>query len=374
MGGVAAAISNRYGIDPVVVRVALVALTLFSGFGFIAYLLGWLLFPAEDDEASAFEDFFGEGRSSMSKALTLALCLLLVLSVTWTFTRSWTAFGGFIGLAALYLLHHHRGHLNRPVPSILATTTSTTTHPRGATMTTTGTGSPVWDPLGAAPLSWHLPAPAPSAPEPPEPMPRRRRSPIGVATFGAALAVGGIGAALAAAGVPWFTPAHVIGLVLGVLGAGMVLGAFLGGGRGLIGLAIPLALAGLVLTNVPIRNFSSGVGPIEATPLTSEKVLPVYERTAGKIKLDLRRLEDSEPVETRLRAGAGKITVIVPQEADVTYTCDTNIGSLDCFGRQESGVGTGTVTGTDLGPDGEGGQKITLDASVATGSVEVQRG
>ena len=49
---VAAAIGRRYGIDPVVVRIALVVTTIFGGFGVPFYLLGWLFLPGESDEVS----------------------------------------------------------------------------------------------------------------------------------------------------------------------------------------------------------------------------------------------------------------------------------------------------------------------------------
>lgn len=381
LAGVAAAVGSRYGIDPVVVRVALVAMTVFGGIGLSVYLLGWLLFPGEDDEVSAFESLIGRGRSSVSAPVALVLCVALLPVTGWAFSANWFDGGGLFGLAlvvtALYLLHHSRGHLNRPTPVEPWAAGSTVTDSREGTMSGTGvstsTAPQEWDPLGAAPLAWSLPDP-PAPPEPVEPPTPRRKSMVGLAAFGTALAVGGAGAALATEGVPWFTAAHVIGLVLAVVGVGLVLGGFLGGGRGLVWLALPLSLAGIVLTSVPIPAVGGGLGTLEATPRSAAEVLPVYQRTAGEITLDLRQLPPSRPVDTTVRAGAGNVTVIVPPDADVTYACTATLGNVDCFGREQSGVGTPTLDGHDVGADGPGGQRIALDVTAGAGNVEVRRG
>ncbi|EID53780.1 PspC domain-containing protein [Saccharomonospora xinjiangensis] len=386
LAGVAAGVGNRYGIDPVVVRVVFVVLTGFGGIGLALYLLGWLVLAEEGDEVSGIEGLLGRGRSSMPKGLALALCVVLV--PTWILSFSWSWFDGgtFLGLAlavaGMYLLHRSRGHLRRPVPTGPAMAS-----PTGMTTTMSGTDAgvwgqpvseapPTWDPLGADPTGWRLaeettPAPAPR-PEPPAPP--RRRSKVGFAATGVALAVGGVGAALAAEGVPWFTPAHVVGLVLAVLGTGMVVGSFLGGGRGLVWLAVPLSLTGLALGAVPIEDVGGGFGDLSATPATAEGVLPVYERTAGDVRLDLTRLTGAENVSTTVRNGAGNVAVLVPPDADVWYTCEAGVGNIECLGQQYTGVNPPEIEGKDFGPDGAGGPKITLTAQAGVGNVEVRRG
>ncbi|PRX44026.1 phage shock protein C (PspC) family protein [Prauserella shujinwangii] len=393
LAGVAAAVGNRYGIDPVIVRVALVVMTIFGGIGPSVYLFGWLFFPQEDDEVSAFESLIGKGRSSVSKGFAVLLCVLLVPMSSWAFSANWFDGGGFVGMAlvitAVYLLHRSRGHLNRPAPPVrpaaYAGTPGTAWSPAAWSAAPAAPAAsadaadrtrqpPVWDPLGAAPLAWDLPDP-PAPPEPPAPRPPRRRSKVGVATAGVALVVGGVGAALVAEGEPWFTPAHVIGLVLGVLGIGMVAASFAGGGRGLIALAAPLSVAGLLLTAAPFDHFpGGGVGNLDQTPRTVADVRPVYERSAGDVQLDLRRLDGDGDVRTSVRNGLGNTVVIVPPEADVTYTCHSSMGNTSCLGRELSGIGTEPVTGTDFGTDGEGGRKITLDVRTAVGNLEVNRG
>jgi len=389
LAGVAAAIGNRYGIDPVVVRVALVATAVFGGFGFAFYLLGWLFLPAEGDEVSGFEGLIGRGRSSVSPAFAVVLSILVLCSVGGSFSGAWSGDswfngGGLIGLAliaiALYLLHRNRGHENRPAP-LAATSYSTAYTGNGAfTMTDTATEAPApslgWDPLAADPSGWELPD-APSAPEPPAPpvYERRQRSKVGSATFGLAVLTAGAGVLGALNDVPWFSAQHIIGMVLGVVGIGLVVGAFTRGGRGLIGLAVPLAIAGMVLTSVPFQDFNlrGGVGDLNPAPKSLAELKPLYQHTAGNIDLDLTKLPPGAPYSTTVSNGAGNTKVTVPDTADVTFDCKNGAGETNCFGRSTNGLSEDALTGTDYGTDGPGGQQITLHVTSAAGDVEVRR-
>jgi phage shock protein PspC (stress-responsive transcriptional regulator) len=397
IAGVAAAIGHRYGIDPVVIRVALVAATVFGGTGLVLYLLGWLFFPDERDQVSAFEGMIGRGQSSVSTGFTVLLCIALIPMTTGAFARAWFANGwfdgsSFISLAllgsALYLLHRSRGQYNRPVapapegpaygPGGFDAAFSLTD-----TASTDPSAPPAWDPLGAAPFAWDLPdpqpAPVPAPPPPPPPRPRprpvvQRNKTIGVATFGVALLVAGAGVVLNLSGQNWFSVQHIVGMTLGVLGIGLVAGSFVRGGRGLIGLAIPLAIVGMALTTVPVLNFKGGYGNISRTPMSAAEVHPVYERSAGNIDLDLTKLPATAVVRTTVRTGAGNATVIVPAAADVTFTCETKAGNIDCLGHRQTGFANDALTGTDIGTDGVGGPQINLTVKDAAGNVEVRRG
>ncbi|MGH3994838.1 MAG: PspC domain-containing protein, partial [Pseudonocardiaceae bacterium] len=251
ISGVAAAIGRRYAIDPVLVRVAFIVATMFSGMGLLLYLLGWLLLPAEGDRASGAESLLGRGRSSMSPVLTLVLILLL-------FPVTAAVFGGpasgvlalAVAVGVLFLLHQSRATLGEAParagtdPGAGATgTVSTAEHgpdPQdepGTTATTDRPAPPAWDPLGAAPFAWDLPEPAPAPPPQPSPArgPRSKVTPI---TLGLALLTGGIASAL----WPALLAAQIAALLLGVVGLGLIAGSLLRSGRGLILVAVPLAL------------------------------------------------------------------------------------------------------------------------------------
>lgn len=417
IAGVAAGIGDRYGIDPVIIRVVLIVATVMGGFGVFLYLLGWLFLPDERDAVSPVEALLGRGRSSMPPPMTIGLCIALIPTGSWAFGGMWLHGGGFLMLgliaAGLYLLHRNRGGSNRPAPppqafegaapasfhaqqfdpnSVPGTQTGTETGGGTETVSAasaeTGEAGPAaeqasdanapagWDPLGAAPLAWELPDlnPAPAPVTTPE---RRRKPKIGLFTVGVALITAGVGVALNLAGEPWFTPAHIVGLTLAVLGIGMVIGAFAGGGRGLILLAVPLSVAGMVLTAIPFGNFpTGGWGELDEKPLTAAEVQPSYERTGGSVRLDLTAIPaSSKPIETEVLAGMGEAKVLVPQDADVTFTCESDMGMVDCLDRQREGMGA-SVKGRDDGGNGfnEDDQQITLNVSSRMGAVEVQRG
>jgi signal transduction histidine kinase len=77
LGGVAAGIARRYGIDVSLVRLAFVVAAAAGGAGIAAYALGWLLIPAGDSGASRVR--IRTGRAAVEVALGTALLLIAVL-------------------------------------------------------------------------------------------------------------------------------------------------------------------------------------------------------------------------------------------------------------------------------------------------------
>jgi phage shock protein PspC (stress-responsive transcriptional regulator) len=47
LGGVCAGIGNYFNVDPVLIRVAWVAAFFAAGFGFLAYIIAWIIIPEE---------------------------------------------------------------------------------------------------------------------------------------------------------------------------------------------------------------------------------------------------------------------------------------------------------------------------------------
>jgi signal transduction histidine kinase len=77
LGGVAAGIARRYGIDVSLVRLAFVVAAAAGGFGVAAYGLGWLLIPAGDVGPARVR--IRTGRAAVEVALGTGLLLLAVL-------------------------------------------------------------------------------------------------------------------------------------------------------------------------------------------------------------------------------------------------------------------------------------------------------
>jgi phage shock protein PspC (stress-responsive transcriptional regulator) len=405
--GVAAAIGRRYGIDPVLVRIAFVVTTVYGGVGILLYLLGCLLLPVDDDEVSAAEAVLGRGRSSVSTALTICLGLALI-------PAGGAVLGGdpsaLVALAlcggALFLLHRHRsgaGEVPTTAPGQGGTAATASSEPAGRATPAASTGPdapagtatvagppapaapavpsapgaptdsgrttpPAWDPLGAAPFAWDLPDPSPTAPLPP-PEPRRPRSRVMPVTLGLALLAGGIASAF----IPYIGPAQIAGVVLAVIGLGLLVGSMLHEGRGLIAVAIPLALLIWVLQAAPAAGFSAGERRWEAGTVAA--VASRYDLTAGSGRLDLSelRLRDGQMVSTSVAISLGEARVVLPPDVDVVLTCHAAIGEVVCLDRTSSGIPS-RVTVSDTGRDGRGGGTLLLDVRTGTGNVEVTRG
>ncbi len=110
IAGVAGGLGRAFGVDPILLRVAFVVLTIFGGVGGLLYVLGWLLLPADGDEVSAAEALLGRGRSSVPPSLTVGLGVVAVISAfsmfSWGLPFLPLAIGGLVVLAVL----RRRGH------------------------------------------------------------------------------------------------------------------------------------------------------------------------------------------------------------------------------------------------------------------------
>jgi phage shock protein PspC (stress-responsive transcriptional regulator) len=410
IAGVAAGIAARYRIDPTLVRVGFLVAAIYGGVGLLLYLVGWLTLPEQDDETSPFESLIGKGRSSTSKFFTVVLCIAVFPVGSWVFSGFFPGWMGLlIAVGLLYLLHRGRGDVRPapvaaempmapPMPYVASPVTDVPPTPVTMPMATPSTpstestesvqdvvapepapepepaGPPAWDPLGAAPFAWDLPEPTPVHTEPEPPAPRRRKSKIGVMTVAAAL-ITGAGMLIIADTWGGFDEQTAVGVVLGVIGIGMVIGAFVRGGRGLIGLAVPLAVVGIGLTTVSPSGWD-GVGDMYASPVSSRGVLSDYERSVGNVTLDLSKIPAAdEQIHTRVKTDVGDVLIIVPKDADVELECQVGAGDIDCLGEKRHDFDAEVSEFLSEGTDGPGGLQIDLDAEVATaGNVEVRRG
>jgi signal transduction histidine kinase len=77
IGGVAAGIARRFGVDVTLVRLAFVVAAAAGGVGFAAYALGWLLIPAGDSGPPRMR--IRTGRAAVEVALGTGLLLVAVL-------------------------------------------------------------------------------------------------------------------------------------------------------------------------------------------------------------------------------------------------------------------------------------------------------
>jgi signal transduction histidine kinase len=81
IGGVAAGLARRLGVDPLWVRIGFLVAAWFGGLGIAVYLLGWALIPAESSSGAPAERLAGRREELMvvSGMLLLTLAALLLL-------------------------------------------------------------------------------------------------------------------------------------------------------------------------------------------------------------------------------------------------------------------------------------------------------
>ncbi|RVW05150.1 PspC domain-containing protein [Rhodococcus xishaensis] len=410
IAGVAAGIGHRYQVDPVLVRIAFVISSVFGGAGIILYLAGWLLLSKPGDQVSPAESLLGRGRTSQSRTKTVVLVVALVIALStgdlvyqgpFGVGMSGSVFISFaLMLGGLWLLYQRQ-----PVPPPLpASVTQTIAGYPVAPLHTAQAGAypppayspyttlpdhyepspdpgspdnagrsrhsqadptpPAWDPLGVAPFAWDLPEPA-APPEPPVERPRHRVRFTSVILGNAVLAAAAAAAVSSAVGSDYLTPARIGAISLAVIGVGLVLGAFLRRGYGLLVVTFPL-LGFVVLASIagPLDWDESKFGEHVWAPTSMSGLADVYEGTAGDFTLDLTRLDLTENREVRIDGKFGKYSVIVPENMNVRSDCSVSVGEASC-------IGAGHVDG---GRDGADGPILTVKMDNKFGEVSVERG
>ena len=387
IAGVAGAIARRYDLDPTLVRVAFVVWAIVGG-GLLLYLLGWLVLPPDPADPPRRDRPGGRGRRSGPPTLVVVATVIVgAATLVPAFSgRVVTLVSLALAGVALYLLHTARADLGvAGTPTAEAAPWSAgPVPPAGAWAEDDG---PVaWDPLGAAPRGWSLPAePRPRAADG---VPVRGARPVLTpVTLALALVAAGLAGVALLVGLPGASPVWIPAAALAVVGVGLVVGSIAPQRprRGLVLAAVPLiiltVLGSLAATQPdfgapwtgPGSGASRGAGDVTEAPVLLTAVAPQYRTGLGDIDLDLRRVPappvGAPPVRTVVESGAGDVTVRVPATADVTVSCESGVGDVDCLGATSDVAGR-----VDLGPDGPGGLVLDVTARSGAGDVVVQRG
>ncbi|GAB2722244.1 PspC domain-containing protein [Nocardia thraciensis] len=224
-----------------------------------------------------------------------------------------------------------------------------------------GPTPPGWDPLGVAPMAWDLPDPTPHRPvavqAPPPKRPRSRLTPV---VIGMALLAAAAAGAVAAAGVDWMTPGRIGAVALAVVGLGLLVGAFLRRGYGLMVVLAPLAGFVILASMVGPVEFDRGaMGDHVWTPTTVAALEPDYRVNMGSGTLDLRTLALTENRTVNVSVRMGDFRVLIPDSMRLQANCTSNLGDVQC---------PEGLTGPADGP------VLTLDVDVNAGDAEVKRG
>jgi phage shock protein PspC (stress-responsive transcriptional regulator) len=423
--GVCAGLGDYLGIDPTLVRLAMVLLTLTTGVVLIGYIVAAVVVPERPPSVprTAAPQGVPETWSTGAKVL-LVLVAVVVLGIGnahWWFNVPTLAIG-LVAVGVWLLVVERDGspfggsttHGEKTGPPVTAGSAGSTTLLTDASAegdiasgitdassahttdvagdetdaadhtlvdgTATDDSAVSAGPQGEVPPPvppWGVGSPPPPAVPPVPPVPRPPRGtglPLGVM---AALLIGaGVVSLLAVLGVGDVGPVDALAGGLLLVGVAMVVGAWRGRARALLGLGLPL-VGLLLVADVVDVPLDAGAGDRTRVVTTRADLEDRYELTAGSLTLDLRDLPlgagtRSDPPTVEAEVGFGELIVIVPHDANVEVDARAGVG--DIVGQPDGDDDDGIDVDESFELDGsEGGGHLVLDLQVGLGEIEVRR-
>jgi phage shock protein PspC (stress-responsive transcriptional regulator) len=312
IAGVCGGIADYFGIDPVLVRVATVALVFLGGAGLFLYVAALLLVPNEAEGGG------GPGEPP-NRAVAIAGIIVLVVAIGtvlpfhhgWWWGGWWLLPVGLVGLAGLLVWRVATGE--RPQTDARAVL---------------------------------------------------RAMGLGIALIVLCLVL--------AVGAAWASADGGDGVVAGIViaaGLALIAGAFLGPRmRWLILPAIAVALpAGVVAASG--LDVTGGTGERTNRPASSDAVRPTYRLGAGKLVVDLRNAHLTPgDHHIKLRLGIGEAQLVVPRDVCVSTNGHVGIGGMEIFDYDTGGI---AVDRQDERRSDARIARIVVDANVGIGAFAV---
>ena len=395
VAGVASGIGRQLGIDPIIVRIVLVALCFAGLSGLVLYAAAWFVLPTDDGRPSVMADWFRLGDNEpqlriVALAVAGALALVAIVGDTGWYWGGPSLGVLWLAIPALFLywlfavLPRQRGGgtpsvpgpvgpppTGRPAASFPPPATAPVEDPAPDVATDDVAGEPV-DDTSTAVLDADdgvVPPPVPDgAVGGPEPRPHVPRTPptLFLATMSVVLiALGGLATVHAAADLD-LAPQTYPAVALGIVGAGLLVGARWGRSIALVPVGIVLALVLGAIGLVP----DGPVGDVRRTPTTAAAVDSTYELGAGSLRLDLSGVRDPEDLLGRtivIDGGLGQVRVILPDDLAVTVEATISGGQIRVLGQETSGQGANLDVVSDERP------ALTLEIDHTFGQIDVER-
>jgi phage shock protein PspC (stress-responsive transcriptional regulator) len=396
IAGVASGIADTLRVEPVLVRIAFVVLTLFGGLGALLYVLGWLLIPP----AGAGESIgMAAARRPAGLRTYVGLALVILAVGILASNLSDPAVVWAVALIAFGIFLFQQGQEQPapppgpPAPEPPAPDAGTAPGQLAASQSAPPAAPPSWSTAPTEPRAWEPPAPAgppawgpppgwrteplPPPPPPPRRTPRRRAF-LGPLTFGLALVVTGLATVLDNLGVIELTLGRALALFLTVIGLGLLVGGWWGRAWGLIPVGLLLIPVVALASLADSEPLSGGFGERLWQPRTTAEVRPVYRLAAGELIVDLSRVRFGPgPTAVEASVAAGRLLVVVPDEVTADVRGRAGVGNLDLFetGQEDWGVqvDSSVAQAPTKAPKGGAAATVWLDAHVGYGLVEVRR-
>jgi phage shock protein PspC (stress-responsive transcriptional regulator) len=316
IAGVCSGIARYFNIDPLIVRIAAVALAFVGGAGVIAYVAAYFLVPVDDGTGHPVND--GPSRlATILGAVAIVLAGIALLDGSFGFGFAWTLapFGFLVLILAIagQRLLRRRGE-NEPHAARIVKVT--------------------------------------------------------ILLLGALVAC-----ALLFVGSAWATAAGggtVVAVFVVALGIAMVALSFrYGEARWLALPALVLAIPAGVVSAAGV-DMDGGVGERTYTPATVADLKPGgYKLGAGELDLDLRRMQwpATEQVAVKLDVGTGHALLLVPDDVCVQAKTHAGLGYVDVLGETFGGADVDDEVGTVSRHEG---RRLIVDGDVGIGALEIR--
>jgi phage shock protein PspC (stress-responsive transcriptional regulator) len=319
IGGVCGGIARYFRIDPLIVRIAAVALAFVGGAAIVAYLAALLLVP-EDDGAGRPVDGRPSRVATIAGACLIVLAGIALLDGSWGLHFGW-ALGSLVPLTVLAILIALAGQrlLRR----------------------------------------------------------RGEDQPTIARIVGAGLLLCGllVAAGLLAIGAGWATASGggtAVAIVVIALGVAMVGLSFrTSRARWLVVPALVLAIPAGVVSAAGI-DAHGGVGDRSYQPVTAADIEPGgYRLGTGELVVDLRdmRWPAGDPVTLKVDVGIGHALVLVPRDVCVQATTHAGMGYVNILGAESGGADINDANGSVSRATGP---KLVLHGDVGLGAFEVR--
>lgn len=309
IGGVAGGLGKYFNVDPVFFRVGFVALAFLGGVGILLYLAALLFVPSEDPG--------GGEPPPRSRTVTIVGAAVLVI----------------LGLAVFADI---------------------------------SVGAFTFSPLGflvilAAAVWWLVSGRSRAGEGQARRMLTRLALAFVILVLSAVAFAGAIWASAAGGGV-------AVAILVIVIGALLAVAAFRGGARWLIVPALAIA-GGVGVVAAADIDLKGGYGERVYVPSSPAEVRPAYDLGAGRLEVDLRRV-DFAPGERKLELdlGFGEAVLVVPRDLCVVADVDVGAGYLRVLRWDDGGFNVGWDDG---GSAREESTTLLVDAHVGMGSLEV---
>jgi phage shock protein PspC (stress-responsive transcriptional regulator) len=384
IGGVAAGFARHLDVDVVWVRLAFVLLTVFGGgVGLVAYLAAWLIVPegeATDGAASSRNrNSAGRGGAFWTGVVLVTIGGIILLDtileplggrIGWGSTSDIIFPLVLIGIGTLVYRSSRDGELVIMTERIADIDRDAESLGERIEERVERWGEEVERVTEDWETRIELRAQAR----------REARSQARVAptTFGVAfITLGGLWLA-SSLDVPGITLPRAFAATLLVIGTGLVVGAFLGRGRGLIvagALLVPVVAVAALVPQIPDGLEWISVGPDGVLVSDAEErtetpstlaALPAdatYEFGAGSFTLDLRELGEeiaaAGTVTVTVEMGVGSLRIRVPDGVIVIGDISLGIGRIQMLGAPSGGIGVTEQRTVTVG-DGSGGELVLV--------------